>query len=350
MRFITKPLGATVMIAILICLLNFTNYAPLGNFIGLCLVLLFLTLFIHELGHVLFGIWSGYKFNFLTVGPLTIEKTERLHMKPNDSWFLFGGVASCSPLSSDLTTIANQHKRFVAGGPLFSIVATIISLTLGLSMDIKFITYFGIFNFLIFLVTIFPYQGSIKSDGRVLLELSKKGKETEEFLISLLLLKEMNSPIHPTNWSEDLIEQAKTLQPTVDNVLVGYILFYYTLINEDYKSASELIEPFKQLPITKQNKYALQFITHIQQIDLIVRRNYDQVRINRLHQLMNPIEPISYKRSEAILAKLKGNEQQAILKLTEVLKEIDKGKKFFGFFYAEELLTNFLINEIKIEV
>ncbi len=321
MRFITKPLGATVMIAILICLLNFTNYAPLGNFIGLCLVLLFLTLFIHELGHVLFGIWSGYKFNFLTVGPLTIEKTERLHMKPNDSWFLFGGVASCSPLSSDLTTIAKQHKRFVAGGPLFSIIATI-----------------------------FPYQGSIKSDGRVLLELSKKGKETEEFLISLLLLKEMNSPIHPTNWSEDLIEQAKTLQPTVDNVLVGYILFYYTLINEDYKSASELIEPFKQLPITKQNNYALQFITHIQQIDLIVRRNYDQVRINRLHQLMNPIEPISYKRSEAILAKLKGNEQQAILKLTEVLKEIDKGKKFFGFFYAEELLTNYLINEIKIEV
>ena len=57
-----------------------------------------------------------------------------------------------------------------------------------------------------------------------------------------------------------------------------------------------------------------------------------------------------FKRSEAILAKLKGNERQAILKLTEVMKEIDKGKKLFGFFYEEELLTNFLINEIKIEV
>lgn len=350
MNFITKPLGVTVITAILICLLNFTNYAQLGNFIGLNLVLLFLTLFIHELGHALLGKWSGYRFNYLTVGPLTIENTERLHIKSNDSWFTFGGVASCSPLSSDLTTIAKQHRWFVAGGPLFSIVAAIMSLILGLSMDIKFITYFGLFNFLIFLVTILPYGGPVKSDGRVLLELSKKDKQTEEFLISLLLIKELSSPIHPTNWSEDFIDQAKGLQPTVDNVLVAYILFYYTLIKEDYQSASELIEPFKQLPITKQNKYTLQFITHIQQIDMIVRGNYDEVSINRLHQLMHPIEPISYKRSEAIVAKLKGNEQQAILKLTEVMKEIEKGKKLFGFFYAEELLTNFLIKEIKIEV
>ncbi|WP_175638432.1 site-2 protease family protein [Metabacillus schmidteae] len=346
MNTITKPLGLTIIIAILIFLFNFTKYATMANFMGLTLVLLFITLLIHELGHVLFGIWSGYRFNYLTVGPLTIENTDHLHIKVNDIWLLVGGVASCSPLSSDLKSIAKQHKRFVAGGPIFSIITASISLILGTSMGIHFFTYFGIFNLVIFFATILPYQGAIKSDGRVLLELSKQGKQTEEFLISLLLMKEMNSPIHPTDWSLELIEKAKTLQPSVDNVMVGYILFYYTLIKEGYKNASALLEPFKKLPVTKQNQIALQFINHIQQIDLIIEGNYDEERINELHQFLNPIEPISYKRSQAILAKVKGDEQQAIQKLSEIKKEIHKGKKLFGFFYAEEQLTKLLESKL----
>jgi len=129
----------------------------------------------------------------------------------------------------------------VAGGPIFSFVLALFSLLVGITMDLKFITYLGIFNLLIFLVMILPYQGAMKSDGRVLLELSKRGKQSEEFLVSLLLIKEMNSPIHPSNWSEDLIEQAKTLEPTADHVMVGYILFYFTLIKENYEKASALL-------------------------------------------------------------------------------------------------------------
>lgn len=346
MNTITKPLGLTIIIAILIFLFNFTNYATMANFIGLTLVLLFLTLLIHELGHVLFGIWVGYRFNYLTVGPLTIENTKHLHIKVNDNWLLVGGVASCSPLSSDITNIAKQHKRFVAGGPIFSIVTASISLTIGTSVDIHSFTYFGIFNLIIFFTTILPYRGAIKSDGRVLLELSKQGKQTEEFLISLLLMKEMNSPIHPTNWSIELIEKAKAITPSVDNVMVGYILFYYTLIKEGYKNATGLLGPFKQLPVTKQSQIALQFINHIKQIDLIIEGNYDEKRINELHQLLNPIEPISYKRSQAILAKVTGDEQQMIQKLSEIKKQIHNGKKLFGFFYAEEQLTQILESKL----
>ncbi|WP_421663994.1 site-2 protease family protein [Lysinibacillus telephonicus] len=349
MNFIRKPLGITVITALLICLFNFTNYASIANFIGVALVLLFLTLFFHELGHVLFGIGVGYRFNYLTVGPITIENTDRIHIKPNNSWFLFGGVASCTPFSKDLTSIAKQHKWFAAGGPIFSLVAAIISLIIGRAMDVQFVTYFGIFNLIIFIVTILPYKGALKSDGRVILELSKGGKEKEEFLLSLLLLKEMNSPKHPSEWSEELIERAKTLPPADENVVVALIIFYYTLVKESYEKASELIEPYKQLPVTKKNKFSLQFINHIQQIDLIVKGTNNGEKLKEYHQLMNPMEPISFKRSEAILAKLKGDNEKATLKLSEVMKEIHKSKKLFGFFYAEEKLTNFLIKEIRVE-
>ena len=346
MNNITKPIGVTVLIALFVCFFNFTNLATLANYTALTLLLLLFTLFIHELGHVLFGIGSGYRFNYLTVGPITIENTDRLHIKANESWFFVGGVASCAPLSSNLSSIIKQHKRFVAGGPIFSFAAGVISLILGITMDLKVISYLGACNLIIFIVTILPYKGAIKSDGRVLLELTKGDKHAEEYLLSLLLIKEMNSPLHPTKWSADLIEQAKTLPPTVDNATAGFILFYYTLLKEGYKAASALIEPFKRIPVTKQNKFALQFISHIREIDFIVRGDYEEACIQELHQSLLPIEPFSYKRSEAILAKIRGDQEQAILKLSEVSKEIVKGKKQFGFFYAEEQLTNFLKNEL----
>lgn len=119
MSSITKPFGATVILVILILAFNFTNFATALNYAGLTLLLLVSTLFIHEIGHVLFGVFSGYRFNYLTIGPVTIENSDRLRIKRNESWFLFGGVASCSPQTSNLSTIAKQHQRFVAGGPSF---------------------------------------------------------------------------------------------------------------------------------------------------------------------------------------------------------------------------------------
>lgn len=350
MNDIMKPFGIVIISAMLIGLFNFTNYAETANLIGMCAALLFFTLFIHELGHVVFGIWSGYKFNYVTVGPITIEKTDRLRISVNDSWFSFGGVSNCTPLAKDLETIARQHKWYAAGGPIFSVVVGMISLLTGEFMNIDMVYYFGIFNLSVFVLTILPYQGSLKSDGRILWELWRGGKHSDEFLISLLLIKEMMTPLHPRDWSKDLIRQAKTLEPTIDNISVAHILFYYTLVTKNYDTASNLIEPFKQIPITKKNKFTLQFINQIKQIDMVVNKEEDKEQFDRLHRLMNSFEPISYKRSEAIRAKLNGDNEQVRIQLSEVMKEIEKGKGQFGFYYAEEQLSIVLTSAMQPEL
>jgi len=56
MSTLTKPIGITFILAILISFMNFTEYGAVSNFIGWIIILLFSTLFVHELGHVLFGI------------------------------------------------------------------------------------------------------------------------------------------------------------------------------------------------------------------------------------------------------------------------------------------------------
>ncbi|KGR74280.1 hypothetical protein [Ureibacillus sinduriensis] len=86
----------------------------------------------------------------------------------------------------------------------------------------------------------------------------------------------------------------------------------------------------------------MQFISHIRQIDYIVSGDFEEATIQELHQCLLPIDPISFKRSEAILAKLKGDTEGASRKLSEVLKEIEKNKELFGFYEAEECLTSIL--------
>ncbi|UII57585.1 hypothetical protein LS684_09225 [Cytobacillus spongiae] len=349
MKKITKPASVTVLFAIFIIVLQLTPFGEQAAYVGAMFLLLYLTLFIHELGHVMFGIWSGYRFHFLTVGPITIEHTDRIRMKANDSWFLVGGVANCSPQTTNIHTIVKKHRHYVAGGPIFSLGTAVVCFLAGSFIDSLYVSYFGLFHLLIFAVTIVPYKGAMKSDGRVIYELSKGGKQTEEFIISLLFMQEMNSPMLPENWSKELLEKAKSLEPTVDHMAVGYMLFYYTFMKEGYEKASNLLEPFKNIPVTKENKLGLQFIHHIKQLDLVMKGVYDTANISRYHQLLNPFEPISYKRSQAIQAKLAGNHEQADTLFQALLEEIEKGKPFFGFLYVEEQVTHAVYNKIMVQ-
>ena len=343
MRILKSPLGVTLLIALLVVALQFTNMAEVARDIGILLLLAILTFFIHELGHVVFGVVAGYQFHFLTAGPITIE---RGGIRANESWAFYGGVASCTPKTDNLQKVIRQHLLFVAGGPTVSIVVAIVSLLTGFMMESQLLKFFGILNVGVFAATIIPFKGAFKSDGRVLVELLSNGNDKEQFISSILLLKEMMSPAHPTSWSSKLVEQARTAPINEENINNSYLLFYYDLFEKGYDEASRGIEAFKMLPVKKENKMLLQSVTHIKQIDAVMSGKCAVDELRQLHSMMLPVEPISYMRSEWMIAKLSGNEAQAAKKLTELRKKIEQGKKQFGFYYAEEMMTDLVEEKI----
>ena len=346
MKFLKSPLGVTLIFFAAVIALQFTDYAETMLELAIFVSLAMLTFFIHEVGHTLFGVLAGYRFHYLIAGPFLIEKTDKIKVRANESWAMFGGVASCSPVSEDVTKIIKQHQWFAGGGPLVSLLTAIIALSIGFSFDQAYIKFFGILNLAIFAVTIIPFKGAMKSDGRVLLELRRGGKEAEAFLGSLLLLKEMMSPKHPADWSASLIEQTKQAAVSEDTIMNSYLLFYYYIVMENYDYASRMIEAYKTIPIRKDNKIAMQFITHIRQVDCFLHQpNAEEIKA--LHTYLSPIESVSYKRSEWMIAHLSGDHKTAETKRKEVYAEIEKGKKQFGFFYAEELLTHTILEAAK---
>lgn len=312
--------------------LSFTSYSEWTVIIALGLLTMFLVLFLHELGHVIGGKTAGYEFLFMTVGPITIEKSPKIRIVPNHSWMAFGGLASCVPHKVELTDLVKKHKLFVAGGPAFTVLATLIGVILWIITDSELAFLFTILNASIFIVTATPFQGTYKSDGGVFLLLQKGGKEAERFLAELLLIKEMMSSKYPAEWDKHLINEARFTNASTERIGTAILLFYYEIVRSNYQNASSCIHSFKDLPLTKKSKINLQFITHIRQIDELLSEKPNFAFIKQLHVNLSKTEPISYTRSEAIIAYLQNDQNKAHELLDKVLDKCNKGVKQFGFY------------------
>lgn len=114
------------------------------------------------------------------------------------------------------------------------------------------------------------------------------------------------------------------------------------MLKQGYDQATLAVEPYKQLEVTNKNKVPLQFFSHLKQIDALLSGERNRAIIEQQHKLLSSFEPISYKRSEAILAYLKGDNERAKQKLQEVARECKKSMEAYGFFQAELQLTLFL--------
>ena len=101
------------------------------------------------------------------------------------------------------------------------------------------------------------------------------------------------------------------------------------------------------IPLTNKNKLLLQLITQVRQIDSYSSDNPDVELIAALHKQLSKAEPISYKRSEALLASLQGNEKLAEKRLQEAIEQCEQGIQQYGFLEAEKQLTAFVYNLVQ---
>lgn len=335
-----SPFYVTIALAIAFIASAFTSIADTTNFLALSLGLFFITIFIHELGHVVFGVLAGYRFHFMTVGPITIEHNERLKIVPNHSWAMFGGVASCMPIDAT-NKLMKKHLLYAAGGPLFSIGTAIILLGLWLLTDASLLAYAMTLHAAIFVATAVPVRmsGGLYSDGYICLMLIRGRKEAEQYVAILLLTKELMSPKKPLEWNKSFIEDAKGINPSANHALTAYAVFYYELVASGFEAASQAIDEFKAIPLTKKNKILLQHITNIRQIDCYLSDHPDKDQIASLHTQLSKAEPISYKRSEALLASLQGDIVLAEKRLQEAVEQCEQGIKQYGFLEGEKQLT-----------
>ncbi|MBO6575545.1 MAG: hypothetical protein JJ896_11130 [Rhodothermales bacterium] len=181
------------------------------------LVVLWLIVLVHELGHVSGGLAAGFRFVLLAAGPIVFARRSGLSL--NRSLATFAGLAVSVPHRPETEGLAGRMALVVAGGPAASLIVGLTAVLVALSMTVSggtqsvvraLIALFGLGSTLTGAATLIPVTaGGIPNDGARLWRLlrpSHPGRAREAALLAVGT-QEL-SGVRPENWSADLLAQS----------------------------------------------------------------------------------------------------------------------------------------------
>lgn len=221
--------------------------------LGIVLVI-FLAIAVHELGHLLTGLAQGNKFQLFIVGPLGIKRVkEQVKVYFNKELGMYGGVAASSPTRFGEDT-ANKLAQVLLAGPLSSLIFAIFCFTIGtfLPQPIKFLVYvMGLISFMLFLATSLPSRSGIFYSDRKRYQRLKGqgiGKEVELAIIQANTLKVMDKSIRAM--PEETLNKILQDDSPMFKYLGYYYLYEYHLGNEEklFEIREEMDKLSSELP------------------------------------------------------------------------------------------------------
>jgi hypothetical protein len=207
----------------------------------------FIVVLLHELGHLFGGLVRGMRFLLLIVGPLRLRRTiSGLRL----DWFLnsgtLGGLAAALP--DPRRPIRGQLLSLIVGGPLASLLLTVLALWLATALDGRWSAHLlilGALSALIFIVTALPTRaGGFLSDGRQCIELLRGGAAVEQRAMIMAAYAQSLSGIRPRDRDPAPLERALALSGDEPLRDIGAALMAYqvALDQRDLVAASEWID------------------------------------------------------------------------------------------------------------
>lgn len=225
----------------IISLLNFYIY-----FI-IVIVGYLLHIIIHEAGHLVFGLITGYKFVSFRVGSLTlIKENNKFKFK---KFNIPGTAGQCLLMPPEIIDGVYPFVIYNLGGAIFNLIVSIITIYIGMKMQgeslLKGILVFSGFGGLIAALTnAIPFKiGGIPNDGYNILTMLKDEEIRRAFHSQLLVnglqsqgerIKDMDIGIF------DLSEEADLSSPL--NTAVVLMRHNYYLDNLDFQGAKEALD------------------------------------------------------------------------------------------------------------
>lgn len=314
-------------------------------FIGM-VVLLWVSITIHELGHIIFGIKSGFKFDCFITGFIKIENTSNgIEFKENTNWSSIGGMTIMTPPLVSKEELLNKQIIYSLGGPVLSVLFFLISISLYYVYGHITLLYFSLVNGVIFLATIIPSgKGVMGSDGYFILSILKSSQEALNLAEDILVSRELLSNKKPNEWNLECIQFNQKKLENIDSIMYATMLYYYEIENNGFQHAKKVVNDLTKIPINNDNNKSLAIFIHMQQIECFLTSNASNnlSKIKNLQVFLTSVEPVSFYRGQAIINCLQQEQVQAIKNIQKVNKIITKNEHLYGFFQVEKKLTNLI--------
>lgn len=203
--------------------------------------------FIHELGHLIFGLFCGCKVLSYRIGKYVIVKEKyRIRVKIHK---VKGSGGQCLLGEPKLNYRVSQYF-IIVGGILFNICLTMLSFIISIhtAVVIKAVCYLSCFVGMIFLVMNgLPLNClSILNDGKCLM-LVRNNKEAQRcYYIQSKICRLLFESVSYGDMPEECMTIDENSQLT--NELIGYLIlvrYYHFLENNEYKLAIKCLKQFE---------------------------------------------------------------------------------------------------------
>ena len=304
---------------------------------------LFVSGAVHELGHLLAGKLSRFRFQLLVIGPI------RLHRKRGGlqwSWqwggSLFGGLTACLPETDD--KLRWRMLAFAAGGPLASLllagVGAFIFFTYrrdfdflretGWIVEVAILTAVASLTFFFSAMKPGLYRTGLPADGGRIASLLQGDKLAERWCTLVLLNGADALGLRPRDWDATLVYKAMTIADGTHDDLSARIMGYQWALDSGridmaWRLLGEALENWVAWTSGARMNLILEkayFLAHYRRNAYDARQWFEQVRRKRA------IRPLQY-RAEAAILLAEGNYQaaqaQAASGLMTLQKEVPTG-------------------------
>lgn len=203
----------------------------------LMITAVFLTLTLHELGHLVAGLAQGFSFAMLAVGPLLVRKENgRIRPALNRSPSTYGGLAATMP-PTDEPELLKKMALVVAAGPLttllFTLLFALLFFILPLDGQMRFFLFLmTLFGVAIFFATTIPEGGGGFLTDRARWQMLRRGgAEAQRWAAVAQLTSLSQQGTRPSQWSSALVDQAIGLSDGSTDALLGHLFAYYAYLD-----------------------------------------------------------------------------------------------------------------------
>ncbi|MDZ7758517.1 M50 family metallopeptidase [Rhodohalobacter sp.] len=322
------------------------------------LLAIFVSVFVHELGHLIGGLTQKFRFYLFTVGPFKMENNQgSLQAGLNLNLNVAGGLTVMLP--SAKTYDKKKLAWFIAGGPIASFVLFIVLTALAITLNsfyendgvVNYIIYFSWMTAVISLVlgtmALIPEEETgLESDGLQLKDLMQGGERAliKQYVMQLSMASWNGT--RPRNLNNTALTQLNKLteDQTGSNSILAK-LFYYV----HYMDNNERVHAEKML--NKGVKIAEETNNDLLNATLFLEKSFFEAFCNR------DIEKAEYyyekgkkghsekstlKRAETALNILKGDIDSARVTAAETLKLLESSHDRGGAIWEKEILRKYL--------
>ena len=200
-----------------------------------------LVITIHELGHIIAGMLSGFRFEMLVIGPFGLKRNEDhkviFYIEKNIS--MWGGMGATVPVNENKDNL-DKFANVIIGGPLLSLLFGIAMIWLFIYNSHSFLLLLGAMAIGISIATLIPSRfGGFYSDGGRWLRIKRNGKDA---MVEKAIFNFVQSGSVNGNYSKLIIEDTRLLIEDSDyrNQYLGhYFAYHYFKDNKDFKNADE---------------------------------------------------------------------------------------------------------------